>query len=281
MEGVSAGGSGAPPGGNRSATSSASAFPSATWERGKSSPPRRGALIRQSRRQEYSHDPFSLGPMLVTAAFSAELYLKCLIALQLQNITSGHDLVLLFDQLNKTTKAKLERLYREDSKVQEIIRAAPSAPKNMRDDLRANADNFSAWRYRYETHTGKARIDNMGNLRRILRSYLLSLNPDWLQGESAYFQSTFHVSASGERGRERARKGSREYLIAPSVIQAGANRGFRLADLFQFRGEVWLLWVCKITGNCLPGKWKRLRGRFSPSGGGGARGRCGRCRIRR
>lgn len=80
-------------------------------------------------------------PWVVLAAFTCELYLKCVIYYQTGKRATGHDIGNLFDQLNdgtrKLLKEKLERV--------EII---------VKEDFSAEIEDaskaFSKWRYLYE-----------------------------------------------------------------------------------------------------------------------------------
>ncbi len=79
-------------------------------------------------------------PALVNAAFACELYLKMLIK---DDTTRGHDLEILFDQLEVDDKDKIRNIITERLKKE-------SLEKGFDYYLKGISDDFEFWRYIHE-----------------------------------------------------------------------------------------------------------------------------------
>ena len=52
-----------------------------------------------------------VAPIVVLGAFTTELFLKCLICMEIGQASHGHDLKELFDELSAETRARLEEMW--------------------------------------------------------------------------------------------------------------------------------------------------------------------------
>jgi hypothetical protein len=99
-------------------------------------------------------------PVLVTGAFTIELFLKCLVSIERGKIPYGHNLRELFDQPSDSARARIQRTWDNDILVyrkaewdhfeaelgQRIVRDLPGA-------LAAASKSFERIRYSYEGNT--------------------------------------------------------------------------------------------------------------------------------
>lgn len=102
-----------------------------------------------------------ISPLVVNAAFSAELYLKAIIAIESSDseVPRGHELEELFQRLSQQAQAKIESAFSKESgmALSDVIREANEA--------------FVDWRYIYEDKVGLHPFELM-KLCRALRGYV-------------------------------------------------------------------------------------------------------------
>ncbi|NOJ43374.1 hypothetical protein [Bradyrhizobium australiense] len=122
-------------------------------------------------------------PSIVMAAFSVELYIKCLICLQGDPVPRGHHLKNLFDRLNGKTQKELAALWSADNGSRDAFRTMLPAKwhNSISDDVRqALSDGsraFEELRYAYEGEpTCRFYIDTMP---RMLRHIIWQRRLDW------------------------------------------------------------------------------------------------------
>lgn len=143
-----------------------------------------------------SHKPL-LSPLCAIAAFSVELYLKCILYdLGCTSIPQSHNLKELFDNLPKQTRQQLHKAFRNHPQQIKLLGFLASkqinpAPYGLEEQLDGLGDAFESWRYRFELKKDDLCIDNFAIVRSILRAFIVKRHPDWDQDEDKYFQSTF------------------------------------------------------------------------------------------
>lgn len=138
-------------------------------------------------------------PTIVNNAFSLELYLKCLIAIETgRKPPSGHNLRWLFNRLNDKTKAKIKEWFDNPTEEHEIrwgenIKTPPPhAPEwakgtsyTFDEILDSSASAFVDFRYIFET--GEYRKNANWNADYIVvcvRRAILELHPEWDKPEA-------------------------------------------------------------------------------------------------
>ena len=114
---------------------------------------------------------FPLRSTVVTAAFSVELYLKCLLRLTAGTIPKSHKLVDLHDALPTDTKDLVKAQYGQ------------VAPKSggFRDVLLEHNATFVEWRYLFEKQSETFALDYqpLRNAAVALYEAIITLRPDW------------------------------------------------------------------------------------------------------
>ena len=116
------------------------------------------------------------GPVcVVVAAFSVELYLKCLLSIECGQYPETHDLQKLFDQLKRETREALRKTHD----------ARPSRPGKLDDLLAKGGDTFNKVRYLFEhRHQIEFGLNWFGE---VVRQRIINLHPDW-EAKDATFQ---------------------------------------------------------------------------------------------
>jgi hypothetical protein len=120
--------------------------------------------------QRFGQRIWPIRATVVTAAFAAELYLKCLLLLTTRAIPKVHKLVDLYDNLPSETRKAVEASYQS-------IR--PGAA--IREVLIAHNATFVDWRYIFEKQDKPFSLD-FGSLRdacAALHETTIGLRPDW------------------------------------------------------------------------------------------------------
>jgi hypothetical protein len=124
-------------------------------------------------------------PVAVSAAFAAELYLKCISCLEHQSIPHSHDLEVLYHRLSKAAKVRLDILW--DIKLREglpghLDLADRLAGRKLRRDLPGvlaeSARAFEQFRYLYEGRDDvSAQVSFL--FPDVARNYILEIQPGW------------------------------------------------------------------------------------------------------
>ncbi len=122
-------------------------------------------------------------PQVVTSSLSSELYLKCLIRMETDEVPREHDLAKLFDELQGETKQAIENTWNAETAKQsavldEIDRRAgkPVTPRTLTDALAKEGSAFVNWRYAHEP--GPLCNFHLSNLPAILRNHILTTRPE-------------------------------------------------------------------------------------------------------
>jgi len=140
-------------------------------------------------------------PTVVYGAFSFELYLKCLIAIETgKKPPSGHDLRRLFNRLNEGTQVRIKEWFNNPTDEHEIQwreslrNLPPEAPKEMGGEfytfdrvLDSSARAFTDFRYIFEHGEYKQNANwNADYLVHCTRQAILELHPEWDKKEANY-----------------------------------------------------------------------------------------------
>ena len=134
-------------------------------------------------------DPFCFAAMITNSAFASELYLKCLIQIETQQvIRAEHDLKKLFSRLPAATQEEIEKPFNAEmskavsydlSRVsKEEAEVIAKKSRNFREALAKGRDAFVKWRYLYEDENIFRSYDLFG-LPPILRGVILARRPEW------------------------------------------------------------------------------------------------------
>ena len=135
-------------------------------------------------------NPLHASAVVTNLAFSAELYLKCLIQIETgQMIKSDHDLHKLFLKLPETTRQEIEKpfnaiiskppAYDVSSLPPDAQAAMLKQPKNLIEALKAGGNAFIEWRYLYEVDESNRNIFSLFPLPAILRDVIIKRKPEW------------------------------------------------------------------------------------------------------
>jgi HEPN domain-containing protein len=119
---------------------------------------------------------FALG-FAVLAAFSVELYLKCLLLIEARQYPETHNLKKLFAQLKPETKSELRK--KHDARAERVAELG-----KLEELLEQGQDAFERFRYPFEKgeETGFA----LNWLGEVVRQKIISLHPDW-EADDAIF----------------------------------------------------------------------------------------------
>ena len=125
-----------------------------------------------------------LGPaMIVNSAFSAELFLKCLICLETGSVPRGHHLKKLFLDLRSSTRKQIEAIWdvHAETKITYYAQLEAFLGKtislNLINALTDGNQVFEQMRYIYESDGNYSfRITDLPNL---LRTVILERRPEW------------------------------------------------------------------------------------------------------
>ena len=129
--------------------------------------------------------PLIAHPTMVLSAFASELYLKCLLCLEIGTVPQTHNLKTLFDALKPETKRRLEELWGADirrperQRLLDHIRSLPGRDKlrlDLPSVLKLGANAFQELRYLYETKQSFFLLSDFPNL---LRMVILERMPWW------------------------------------------------------------------------------------------------------
>jgi len=123
-----------------------------------------------------------LAPYFTLNAFSIELYLKCLYAIENgKHAPTLHNWDKLFDMLSDESKNKIESTYDNNVKntkeIQTLLKFVPDAKVDLINALQEMSGAFVKWRYVYEGNitgypTATALID-------ALKTRIKQLKPNW------------------------------------------------------------------------------------------------------
>jgi hypothetical protein len=131
------------------------------------------------------HVPRVAHPAMMLSVFASELYLKCLLSMELGKVPNTHNLKALFRDLQPATRKRLEDLWDQDIRrpqrqtVLDHIRTSPGG-QNLRLDLvyarDVGANSFIELRYLYETNETYFLLGDFPNL---LQAVILERQPSW------------------------------------------------------------------------------------------------------
>jgi hypothetical protein len=121
-------------------------------------------------------------PWAVIGAFSVELYLKCLLAIENRPYPKDHNLKKLFRSLAPATQAILRG--RHDAIMQAKSESLADVRRYGKIDLESlleqGQDTFVYLRYPYERRARDGVLFGLGLFRECVRERILTLRPDWV-----------------------------------------------------------------------------------------------------
>lgn len=140
-------------------------------------------------------------PSVVLGAFSLELYLKCLIAIETgKPPPTGHNLRWLFDRLSSSTQRKIIQYFDNPTDQHEINwrKTLKNPPKHVPQQMKissftfdevldTSARAFGQFRYIFESGTYKTNASwNAGYIVVCARRVIVEMHPDWDKPEANY-----------------------------------------------------------------------------------------------
>ena len=138
----------------------------------------------------HTQAPLDLIPAAVCAAFSLELYFKCLLRLENVNPRKMHDLDALFAKLSTESRRFIRQCYTHEvgPTVETMKRTAarlkaeginhtPPAIEDLDHVLSASAKVFEKFRYAFEGLSREEWI--AGNVTTCVRRRIIALHPEW------------------------------------------------------------------------------------------------------
>jgi hypothetical protein len=129
-------------------------------------------------------------PSLVNAAFSLELYLKCLRCIETGNVVRGHNLTELFEALTAPTRQAVMAAYVRRCGVTSTVDgrdyligfSGALANSTIEELLDGTADTFQKLRYAFEMPPG-AMVGSVGAVTAVeaIKDVIFSMRPTWTQ----------------------------------------------------------------------------------------------------
>lgn len=123
---------------------------------------------------------------MVLSAFSCELLLKCLIAMQGQPVEPTHRLDVLFRKLHPNTKRRIDALWEAECRpAADALCRQFGKPSDLPNALVMCGKAFENLRYAFEDPSKV--VFYLGDLPRVLYNVILEMRPDWdpnIQGTS-------------------------------------------------------------------------------------------------
>jgi hypothetical protein len=129
-----------------------------------------------------NHGPSYMFPMVICAAFSLELYLKCLILVE-GGASKGHDLGDLFSKTSTESQQKIRASYAPYKAKADTMYASVKGVPVPRTDfdfvLCASAKAFEHFRYAYEGAVKDQEGWLANDIRECVRERIAELKPEW------------------------------------------------------------------------------------------------------
>jgi hypothetical protein len=123
-------------------------------------------------------------PVVVLGALTTELFLKCLSCIETGEVSRGHDLKALFDELSAETRARIEHAWESEivplrSEEWERVEAfGLPMPRDLRSALAKGSEAFQRIRYSYEGNTDGVHF-YVSDLPALLERYILEIKPEF------------------------------------------------------------------------------------------------------
>jgi hypothetical protein len=119
--------------------------------------------------------------LATNAAFSLEMYLKCLLLLEQGLAARGHDIHALFHSLSSSTRSELTRAHEKfagsNSALMERL-SQEGLPTNLEELLKRGRNAFTDFRYAHEQIPSKTDFA-LNGLTKCVRERILELQPSW------------------------------------------------------------------------------------------------------
>ena len=124
----------------------------------------------------------------VNGAFAVELYLKCLLAIELNQVPEIHDLQKLYFQLCRNSRTKLRRRHDDlakDNEVLSVMQQKHGIKTDLESLLEDGKDVFKHYRYLFQGIRGRTKglgflLELFGQ---VVRNRILDLRPEWPSDE--------------------------------------------------------------------------------------------------
>lgn len=123
-------------------------------------------------------------PLIVLAAFTNELFLKCLICIETGGTPRSHDLRALFGKLSEGTRTKIQDMWDHEVAVRrrkdwdDWERFGLQIPRDLPSALLKGSDAFERYRYSYEGNT-QGLHHYLEDLPALLEKIILEMRPEF------------------------------------------------------------------------------------------------------
>ena len=140
------------------------------------------------------------GPRIVLAAFTAELYLKCILLDAGATVPNKHNLSELFQNIPARMRRLVSINWKLGMETNSVTKdACGRKHHNLDSALTTYGNSFKKWRYRYQQPKNNEKVshDNLGFYElviflSVLRNLIITKHPEW-EDDGAHFLSTFRV----------------------------------------------------------------------------------------
>jgi hypothetical protein len=135
------------------------------------------------RRSDNPRATFMASPAMVLSAFAIELFLKCLLLLEGNELDRTHTLNVLYRRLSHKQKRRIEEVWEKEArpKIDELHRKVGLRhPTDLPNALVTCAKAFEHMRYGYEDPDRQ--VFYLGELPTILWRIILGMRPEWTKG---------------------------------------------------------------------------------------------------
>jgi hypothetical protein len=127
--------------------------------------------------------PSFLAPYGVNAAFTLELYLKCLLTLERGSPPRGHNLLQLFNKVRPANQARIRVYYdnapEKSRQLRQAMQAVTGLPSDFDSDLKASQRAFELMRYHWEGTWELGTGWSAGDITESVRHVIFEIRPDW------------------------------------------------------------------------------------------------------
>jgi hypothetical protein len=118
-------------------------------------------------------------PSMVISAFTIELFLKCILLLEEQEVPDIHSLSGLFKRISHKRKRRIDELWERHARpFLAGFATSQGVPTDLSNALFQCSLAFQRLRYAYETNFQGVKF-YLGDLPRILRNVILEIKPEW------------------------------------------------------------------------------------------------------
>lgn len=116
----------------------------------------------------------------VNHAYSFELYLKCLLVLELDEYWTGHELLFLFEKLPQQTQQDVINIYNSTTVVKKVMQPIPTSG-DFRKLLEDGSNSFLDYRYLFEVKKKVINEDYELNMpMQFIKDFIRYKHPDFI-----------------------------------------------------------------------------------------------------